>query len=749
LSLSDIFLSVLLHLIPIFALLFFYPFIRKPLWRRLYVRLALCFTAFWFGYFVLPVLLFGVNAPSEVPFDLSTVYNPLLSALGYYLTVFLNLVAIFIRSVLFVMPFAFFFAPVISLIILWVYLRGEKGTFREKVNEISYRYEAGTLHKVKERLLENAWKEEKELFKLMIVFLPISLYVLTLVLTAFNLELISSSPLIGIDPQVGVFIEDLVAYLASFLAAVYLLYSSKLGFRGRSLGDKIRFSVDRFILTTGTVLALFSILAFVVQFQQYLIGLFYFVIHYLMMAVIFSILLPLFEPFGSLVLIKSISAIGRFKPGERLKSIFNRRTSFALVSGLVVASAVFLIHILISGVLIVLGPSHYYDIPLIKSSGYNVPFGDELLFMRLFMVFSFKDIFELVVAAAILVWLVRQLSAPLFRTVLSTAIFSSVYFLISGEAVAANLISTGLSYYWVTGVPAAMTAPGFYLPASRLGTLLVLGPLMTGGAALFMSLSPMFLLLFLAYLLRYWRNPLLLSKDVEEENIVEKAYSSLASMPSLAELRRTPGGFAFKYEQAKKSGVSAESLTPETRDDIDRIVGRLSKGGFANLSVLVEATKLKEKRAYEILEYLVANRVVGVYELEVDSVTYKAAPQSLFVTTSEGLDLFNYTFGSLKIDPALISGMLTAIISFVKEATKSRQFLRTIEHGDVVLVVEYGKRVFGTIVTDQETPDLRMKLRKFLDKYEAKHADILAKFTGQIPDAEKDKKLAESIFGQP
>jgi hypothetical protein len=648
------------------------------------------------------------------------------------------------RSVLFVMPFAFLFAPVISVIILFLYLRGEKGSFREKINEISYRYESGTLQKVRERLLENAWKEEKELFRLMIVFLPISLYVLTIVLTAFSQE-VAPAPLIGIDPQLGVFIEDLVGYLASFLAAVYLLYSSKLSFRDRSLGDKIRFSVDRFLLRTGSILAFFSILAFVVQFSQYLVGLTYFVIHYVMMAVIFAILLPLFEPFGSLVLIKTISAIGKFKSGERLKRIFNRRTSIALISGLVVASAAFLIHILISGVTSFLGPSNYYDMPLI---GGSPSFSNELLFIRLFMVFSLTDLLELVIASVILIWLVRQLSAPAFGTILATAIFSSVYFAISGEAIAANLIPTGFNYYWVTGVPAAMTASGFYLPASRLGTLLVVGPLMTGGAALFMSLSPMLLLLFLTYLLRYWRNPLILSKDVGEENIVEKAYSSLASMPSLAELKRSPKGYAFTYEQAKKSGALLENLTPETKNDMENLIGKVAKDGFASLSALVDDTKLKEKRVYEILRYLVSKRVVSTYELEVESVTYKAAPQSLFVTTTSGLDVFSYTFGSLKIDPALISGMLTAIISFVKEATRSRQFLRTIEHGDVVLVVEFGKYVFGTIVTDKETPDLRIRLKRFLDKFEAKHADMLSKWTGQIPDLDKDKKLVESIFKQ-
>jgi hypothetical protein len=746
-SATELVASILLHLIPVFAILFFYPFIRKPLWRKLYIRLSLCFMAFWFGYYVLPVLLFGFGLnlqPTE--FNLSGVYNPWLSAIGYYITIFVNLVAIFVRETLLVMPFAFIFAPLISVVILILYLRGEKGSFKEKINELTYRYESSPLQKVRDRLAGKSWKEEKEMFKLMIVFLPISLYVLTLILTIFNQGAATAGI---INTAIGVFIEDLVAYVASFLAAVYLLYSSKLSFRGRSVGDRIRFSVDRFLLTTGTILAAFSIIAFVISFSQSLITLAYFVIHYVMMSVIFAILLPLFEPFGSLVLIKTINSLRRFSLKVKSTSIFNRRTLTALVLGFTIASAALLLQFVIELVTPLLGPiQNYYDIPKITGGTLLLTFSDELLFIRLFMIFSLQDVFQIIVLSVILAWFTRQQNAPILGTVMSTAIFSTMYFALTNLGLAVSLIPTGQTYYWVTAVPALMTATDFTLPASRLGTLNVYGTLLTGGATLFMSLSPMLLLLFLTYLIRYWRHPFTLTRKVGDKDMTEKAYSSLGLMPSLAELKQSPEAFEFKYLGGKKLGAPIENMDPDTRRDIENVAGKLGGNGLVSLSQLADETKFKEKRIYEILRYLVSTRMVEVYGLEFASVTHRPTMQSLYVTTREGLSVFNYSFGSLSIDPALVSGMLTAITSFIKEATKSKQYLRTIEHGDVILIVEFGKLVFATIVADQETPDLRMKLRLFLDGFEIKHAALLSHWTGAVPDLTKDNTFVESIFGK-
>jgi hypothetical protein len=487
------------------------------------------------------------------------------------------------------------------------------------------------------------------------------------------------------------------------------------------------------------------------QFSGYLIGLVYFVIYYVMMTVIFALLLPIFEPFGSLVLIKMIGAIGRFKPKERLKRIFNRGTLSAFVIGFTVASAALVIEYLVSQATASLIPVNILgskDYSALASVGASITFSNELIFVRLFMVFSLEDIFELLIISAILFWFVREISVPVFKTVLFVAVFCTAYSVVlSPLDVVPSLITINPQYFWVTGVPAVMTAPGFDLLGSRLGTLPFTGPLVAG-AALFLSLSPMLLLLLLVYALKYSRNPLVISKEVGEENVVERAYTNISLMPSYAQLKASANGFVFCQAEMKNKSSLPGNVTAETKEDVQKLVGAFPKDALVSISTLVDGTGLKEKRVYDLLRYLVSARAVRAYELEVESVTYRAAPQSLFVATTEGLDVFSYTFGTLKIDPALISGMLTAIISFVKEATRSRQSLRTIEHGDLVLVVEYGKYVFATIVTDQETPDIRLRLRKFLDGFEKRHADVLSKWTGHVPDIEKDKKFAESIFEQ-
>ena len=41
-----------------------------------------------------------------------------------------------------------------------------------------------------------------------------------------------------------------------------------------------------------------------------------------------------------------------------------------------------------------------------------------------------------------------------------------------------------------------------------------------------------------------------------------------------------------------------------------------------------------------------------------------------------------------KVEPALVAGLFSAITSFAKEAVRSEQLLKTIDHGDVVLTIE-------------------------------------------------------------
>jgi len=746
---AEIAASILLNLIPVFAILLFYPFVRRDIWRKVYIRLSFCFMAFWFGYYVLPVfLLASLYPPTE--FDLSTVYNPWVSALGYYLTVFLNVVAIFIRT-LFVLPFAFLFAPLVSVVILALSLRGEKGSFRDKINELSYRFESSPLQRVRTRLMEKSWKEEKEMFKLMIVFLPISLWVLTVILILSGQGVTAGGT---VNVNISAFIEDLVAYIASFLVSVYLLYSSKLSFRGRSVGDGIRFSVNRYLLTTGTILAVFSIIAFIIQFYQSWITMTYFVIHYVMMSVIIAILLPLFEPFGSLLLVKIINFIRGFKTRTKSNNFLSRKMLPSLVSGFAVASAALLVnYLIVTGISIFESASEasqQYELLLGTTCSINASptFSEELQYIRLFMIFSFQDILEILVASLVLVWFVRQWNTQISGTILSVAFFSTLYYVISASQTVGSLIPSPGPYYWVTAIPAVMTAPNFSLPASRLGTLKVTGSALDGGAIPFLSLSPLLLLLFLTYLMRYWRAPLYVIRKVEEKTITEKAYSRLSLLPRMDELRDSPDDFVLCYGAPRNLSEPLKNVAPEKRQDVSNLIGILAKGEPVTFQASAKEANMEMKSLYDILRYLFYVRIVEVGAVEFTSVTHKPALQSLYITTKDGLSMLDYSFGSLTIEPALVSGMLTAITSFVKEATRSKQFLRTIEHGDVTLIVEYGNYVFATMVADQETPDLRIGLRRFVEEFEKRHASVLSEWTGAMPSVEKDKELAEKIFKQ-
>ena len=115
---------------------------------------------------------------------------------------------------------------------------------------------------------------------------------------------------------------------------------------------------------------------------------------------------------------------------------------------------------------------------------------------------------------------------------------------------------------------------------------------------------------------------------------------------------------------------------------------------------------------------------------------------------SDGRDVFNYAFtqGDLQ-DPALISGMFSAITSFIKETTKSAQVLKTIDHGDISIMIEYGKHVFCALfIKGKQTSILREQMKEFLERFEKKHAEVIPKWNGALSHFKEDHLLVEEIF---
>lgn len=90
-----------------------------------------------------------------------------------------------------------------------------------------------------------------------------------------------------------------------------------------------------------------------------------------------------------------------------------------------------------------------------------------------------------------------------------------------------------------------------------------------------------------------------------------------------------------------------------------------------------------------------------------------------FIKADSGECLFHFKFGSIAIDPNLVSGFLQAIGSFAQQLIPDeKSFLRTIDRGDFKILIEKGTKVFAVLVAEEETSEIRSKLKSLLQRFE-------------------------------
>jgi len=91
--------------------------------------------------------------------------------------------------------------------------------------------------------------------------------------------------------------------------------------------------------------------------------------------------------------------------------------------------------------------------------------------------------------------------------------------------------------------------------------------------------------------------------------------------------------------------------------------------------------------------------------------------------------------------------MFSAITSFIKETTKSQDLLKTIDHGDITILIEYGTKIFGALfIKGKQSSDVREKLKSFVSHFESKYTQVLDDWSGALIHFKDDHKLVEDIF---
>ena len=125
----------------------------------------------------------------------------------------------------------------------------------------------------------------------------------------------------------------------------------------------------------------------------------------------------------------------------------------------------------------------------------------------------------------------------------------------------------------------------------------------------------------------------------------------------------------------------------------------------------------------------------------------------LLVTNSKsGIPLFHYNFRSdesLKVDLSLISGALTALSSFMVEATGERQGrLSLVRHGTHFIISHESELgLTGAIFCNKNDPELLRLLKKFLQRFQDKYKDQIQSWQGNLNTFDNANNEAEEIFG--
>ena len=342
----DILLTTIINSIPIAILFLPYFFIKKKALSNLYLRIYAGILIFYLIYWVLPIIFQVRDTPIELELQ-SGEEGDLTLGIGYIISHFTALLTSFASYPFATLPFIFFISPFISMIIVWNRLRKEEGTILNNLNLIAYQVTESPSKRIREGLVRNDWKREKEILKLLIVLLPVSLYLLQVVIKISGTEA-------SLQSSLGWFLEILFVYIATFIFSIELLFSSQISLKGKFFGERVREQTYKSLYTVGVPISIISLLLFVADnissnSLDTLPVIIYFFAYFIMASVIFILFLKVFEPISILIFIKLIDWWRNRQ--KREKSMDSNNKTYVTLYGAIAIAAYFLKYLLIGGLL--------------------------------------------------------------------------------------------------------------------------------------------------------------------------------------------------------------------------------------------------------------------------------------------------------------------------------------------------------------------------------------------------------------
>ncbi|NHJ20729.1 MAG: ABC transporter ATP-binding protein [Candidatus Lokiarchaeota archaeon] len=727
----------LLNALPIILLGIPYFFIRKKLAGKIYLRVMLGVMVFYVVYWILPIIFQLGSTPIELEIQAG---DDIGLGIGYIVAHIGSLLSLFAYYPLVTLPFIFFVAPFIAIIYVRNRLRKEIGTKSEKLKSLTYHVVDSPYKRVRTDLFKNDWSREKDIMKLLIVLLPISLYLLQVILKILQIKSVSITT--G-ETALGWFIEILFVYLATFIFSLELLFSSQIALRGRYFGENIRQQTYKSLYTVGAPISILSIILFLVEDIGSFNLILYFFAYFIMASIIFVLFLKIFEPISLLIFIKIIDWWKNKK--EKRKKMNRSNIYYGIVFACLAVFVFFIINNFVFGLTI---QSIFADPNSITNSANFAVSGTVYLYESLgFDLLNILSFVALVVVSLFVAVLFLNFSLKYMKsTFLSITTYMPILIVLSVVFVTIGInaiINFSPEIYWITGQTSFTPIFGFNFytlrtaafDAELTGVLYIL-------AIPYQTTQYIFNIIFWSLVIFYMKKNFKAKNiPIDEKHLEKVIFSSVPEFPSYDEYAK----IKTRYLIIRSEDIDLKDFEQE-REEVKALVKELETEQM--LDKLKPDEEKEMQRFYFTLKYLYNNGLIDVLKQEFSYIFEKAEKQGLYIIYDDGRGIFDYNFSKeFQHDPGIISGMFSAITSFIKETTKSQELLKTIDHGDITILIEYGKRIFGALfIKGKQTSEVRSSLKELVTRFEAKYEDVLADWSGALIYFKEDNKLVESIF---
>ncbi len=369
--------------------------------------------------------------------------------------------------------------------------------------------------------------------------------------------------------------------------------------------------------------------------------------------------------------------------------------------------------------------------------------------------------------------------------IVSVGIFGSVlllYTLLTSFLIFHSMViplSFAESASWLTGVPVILDVFDFQFFTVRTGFLTASfsdNSFLRGITVPFTFLSPFTNFILWGYFLTFLNKSFQVKSIERQKNYVERTTFSMVSPGKVSSFSPFLLSFPGTLLQCDKTFTGLKtteipSVCEHTRFPyvLDTLMGYREM-----LLKDVPPDLLKDSQFIAWMTQNLKQSHLNLWIPEFSCIFERAQLDSIYLLFQDGRNLFHYHFqipdspltndcgdeerrineanfdpkNPTKLAPSLISGMFSAITSFVKEATNSADYLRSIDSGDKKVLLEYSDDlpIFGAIFSDRETAQVRRALKQFLKKFGRRHHKFLSHWSGDVSPFRKDDDLVEEVF---